>query len=96
MEHVWVQAYVNWAPGRGAKDGGSNLTPRQHVNPNGQLNACAALDASFKQYSYSAGMDLKTAVPLDATALLNAAQGWVQNLNREPQGQISHFPLLIP
>jgi hypothetical protein len=91
MEHVWVQAYDNWAPSRGAKDGGASLTPKQHVNPNGQLNAWVPLDASFKQYSYSAGLDLKTQVPLDAQALLtasqqgatvNAAQGWVQNLNQ--------------
>ena len=91
MEHVWVQAYVNWAPSRGAKDGGASLTPKQHVNPNGALNAWVPLDASFKQYSYTAGLDLKTQVPLDAIALLsaaqtgatvNAAQGWVQNLNQ--------------
>ena len=103
MEHVWVQAYVNWAPSRGARQGGQTTTPptsypagststsAQHVNPNGQLNAWVPLDASFKQYSYSAGLDLKTAVPLDANALLaasqvgatvNAAQGWVQNLNQ--------------
>jgi hypothetical protein len=105
MEHVWVQAYVNWAPSRGARQGGRLTTPEttfpaglagsggsaQHVNPNGQLNAWVPLDASFKQYSYSAGLDLKTAVPLDANALLtasqvgatvNAAQGWVQNLNQ--------------
>ena len=95
MEHVWVQAYVNWAPSRGNKNAGSALnptqTPAQHVNPNAQLNAWVPLDASYKQYSYSAGLDLKTAVPLDATALLNAAQqgatvnaaqGWVQNLNQ--------------
>jgi Transglutaminase-like superfamily len=105
MEHVWVQAYVNWAPSRGAKQGGRLTTPEttfpagsagagsqaQHVNPNAALNAWVPLDASFKQYSYSQGMDLKTAVPLDANALLtasqvgatvNAAQGWVQNLNQ--------------
>ena len=98
MEHVWVQAYVNWAPSRGARQGGKLTSPEtvlsgqaQHVNPNGQLNAWVPLDASYKQYSYSAGLDLKTAVPLDANALLaasqqgatvNAAQGWVQNLNQ--------------
>jgi hypothetical protein len=43
MEHVWVQAYVNWAPSRGAKQGGYNLTPKQHVNPNGPLNAWVPL-----------------------------------------------------
>src|SRR5450830_24406 len=87
MEHVWVQAYVNWAPGRGSQNANAN----QHVNPNGPLNAWVPLDASYKQYSYAPGMDLKTAVPLDANALLQAAQqgatvnqseGWVQNLNQ--------------
>ena len=97
MEHVWVQAYVNWAPSRGAKQGGKLTTPEtvlsgqaQHVNPNGQFNAWVPLDASFKQYSYSAGLDLKTTVPLDANALLSAAQqgatvnaNYVQNLNQQ-------------
>jgi hypothetical protein len=60
-----------------------------------------ALDASFKQYSYAAGMDLQTAVPLDAQALLNAAQsgatvneqqGWVQNLNQAAvQSQLTAY-----
>jgi len=97
MEHVWVQAYVNWAPSRGKR----NASAAQHVNPNGQLNAWVPLDASFKQYSYSAAMDLKGQVPLDATALLNAAQqgatvnaaeGWVQNLNQAAiQSQLTDY-----
>ena len=89
MEHIWVNAYVNWAPSRGAKDGGASLTPKQHVNPNGQLNAWVPLDASFKQYSYTQGLDLKTQVPLDTNALFTAAQlgatsnvNYVQNLNQ--------------
>lgn len=97
MEHVWVQAYVNWAPSRGARQGSAT----QHVNPVGPHNAWVPLDASFKQYSYSQGMDLKTQVPLDANALLtaaqqgatvNAAEGWVQNLNQGAiQGQLSDY-----
>ena len=97
LEHVWVQAYVNWAPSRGAKQG----NPSQHVNPVGPHNAWVALDASFKQYSYSQGMDLKTQVPLDANALLTAAQqgatvnaseGWVQNLNQAAiQSQLTDY-----
>lgn len=87
MEHVWVSAYVNWLPSRGAKQG----TAGQHVNPNGTLNAWVPLDPSYKQYSYTQGLDLKAAVPLDPQALINAAQqgatvnaqeGWVQNLNQ--------------
>ena len=87
----------NRAPGCGNR----NATPTQHVNPNGPLNAWVALDASVKQYSYAAGMDLQTAVPLDAQALLNAAQsgatvneqeGWVQNLNQTAiQNQLTSY-----
>jgi transglutaminase-like putative cysteine protease len=97
MEHVWVNAYTNWTPSRGNR----NATASQHPNPNGNLNAWVPLDASFKQYSYSAGMDLKTAVPLDANGLLtaaqqgatvNAAQGWVQNLNQAAiQSQLTAY-----
>ncbi|QTD43727.1 hypothetical protein [Ottowia testudinis] len=91
MEHVWVNAYVNHAPSRGAMDGGAELTPKQHVNPNAALNAWLPIDGAYKQYSYSQGMDLKSQVPLDANALLDAArqgatvneqEGWVQNLNQ--------------
>jgi hypothetical protein len=48
------------------------------------------LDASFKQYTYAQGIDLKAAVPLDAQSLIdqikagatvNEQEGWVQNLN---------------
>ena len=97
FEHAWAQAYVNWAPSRGHR----NATPTQHVNPNGPLNAWVALDASVKQYTYAQGMDLQTAVPLDAQALLNAAQsgatvneqeGWVQNLNQTAiQNQLTSY-----
>ncbi|MGE3433873.1 MAG: transglutaminase domain-containing protein, partial [Ramlibacter sp.] len=101
MEHVWVSAYVNWTPSRGAKDGGWDLTPKQHPNPNASLNAWAPLDASYKQYTYNAGMDLSGNVPLDANALLaaarqgatvNEAEGWVQNLNQAAiQSQMADY-----
>ncbi|WP_100084415.1 transglutaminase-like domain-containing protein [Acidovorax delafieldii] len=97
FEHAWVQAYVNWAPSRGA----NNATPTQHVNPSGPLNAWVALDASVKQYSYASGMNLQTAVSLDAQALLSAAQsgatvneqeGWVENLNQAAiQSQLTSY-----
>ncbi|WP_243457396.1 transglutaminase-like domain-containing protein [Ottowia testudinis] len=101
MEHVWVNAYVNHAPSRGAMDGGAELTPKQHVNPNAALNAWLPIDGAYKQYSYSQGMDLKTQVPLDANALLDAArqgasvneqEGWVQNLNQQAiQSQMTAY-----
>lgn len=97
MEHVWVSAYVNWQPSRGAKQGAAG----QHINPNGPLNAWVPLDPSYKQYSYAQGLDLKTAVPLDPQALITAAQqgamvntqeGWVQNLNQAAvQAQLDDY-----
>ncbi|MDF2464329.1 MAG: transglutaminase domain protein [Ramlibacter sp.] len=97
MEHVWVQAYANWTPSRGAR----NASEGQHPNTNALLNRWVPLDASFKQYTYTQGMDLKTAVPLDANALLQAAQqgatvneaeGWVQNLNQAAiQNQMAEY-----
>ncbi len=79
LEHVWVEAYVDYVPSRGAV----NRAP----------NAWVPMDASFKQYTYTAGMDLKTQVPLDAQAVLSQAttgatlndtEGWVQNFSQGP------------
>jgi transglutaminase-like putative cysteine protease len=76
LEHVWVSAFVDYIPSRGA------------VNRQG--DTWVPLDGSFKQYTYTQGIDLKTAVPLDAQALVeriktgatvNEVEGWVQNLN---------------
>ena len=80
IEHTWVEALIQYQPGRGAKHIAGVSTPDMWV----------PLDASFKQYTFTSGMDLTTAVPLDAEALLEAAQqgatvneaeGWVKNLN---------------
>lgn len=87
MEHVWVQAYVNWTPARGSRDGSA----AQHPNPNAALNAWVPLDASYKQYEYATGMNLSAQAPVDAAAFvagvsqgatINAEQGWVLNLNQ--------------
>ncbi len=75
LEHVWVEAYVDYIPSRGA------------VNKTG--DSWVPMDASYKQYTYTQGMDIKSAVPLDAQALIDQAQtgatidpsGWVQNIN---------------
>lgn len=47
-----------------------------------------ALDPSFKQYTYTEGMDLESAVSFDAQGLLaqleatsNETEGWVQGVN---------------
>ena len=47
------------------------------------------MDASFKQYEFSEGLDLESSVPFDAQALvdniqqqaiINEDEGWVQNV----------------
>ncbi|MFZ5756030.1 MAG: transglutaminase-like domain-containing protein [Pseudomonadota bacterium] len=77
MEHIWVEAFVDFVPSRGAK--------------HGQPDAWVALDASFKQYNHAAGYDLATNVPFDAEGLINDLQasatsneseGWVQNVDQ--------------
>ena len=78
LEHVWVEAFINYIPFRGAK----------HVN--GKGDTWIKLDPSFKQYGYTQGIDIKTAVPFDAqsfltqiqsTATINEAQGYVTGVN---------------
>jgi len=76
LEHIWVEAWVDYVPSRGV------------VNRSG--DTWVPLDASFKQYDYTQGMDLQSAVPFDAQTLLdqikagatiNDTEGWVQNIN---------------
>lgn len=78
IEHVWVEAYIDYMPSRGAR------------HKNGQGDTWIRLDGSFKQYTYTQGMDIKSAVPFDAqtfidqiknTATINETQGYVTNVN---------------
>lgn len=56
MEHVWVEAWVDYFPSRGAKHQiGDSWIP---------------MDASFKQYEFTEGVDLQNDVPFDAEALV--------------------------
>lgn len=80
MEHVWVEAWVNYLPGRGTKTS--------------QGDTWIPMDASFKQHDFTQGMNVKDKVPFDAQALVNSIQtkatvntseGWVQNV---PQANI--------
>jgi transglutaminase-like putative cysteine protease len=59
MEHVWVEAWINYNPSRGAK----------HIN--GKGDTWISLDPSYKQYTFTNGIDIKTAVPFDAQTFLN-------------------------
>jgi Transglutaminase-like superfamily len=78
MEHVWVEACINYIPSRGAK----------HVN--GKEDTWISLDPSYKQYTYTNGIDIKNAVPFDAeafitqiqsTATVNETAGYVTGVN---------------
>ena len=52
LEHVWVEAWIDYLPSRGAVHRtGDNWIP---------------MDASWKQYAYTDGIDLAAAVPFDA------------------------------
>jgi len=77
LEHVWVEAFVDYVPSRGA------------VNRN--PNTWVPLDASFKQYQFAQGMEVKANVPFEVNsfisqiqlgATINEAEGWVQNINQ--------------
>ena len=91
IQHTWVEALIQYHPGRGAR----------HTPGQSQPDTWVPLDASYKQYTFKTGMDLQTAVPLDAQALLSAAQqgadtnpaeGWVRNLNTAAlQSQLSNY-----
>ena len=76
LEHVWVEAYVDYVPSRGA----INKTPATWVS----------MDPSFKQYTYTTGMNIKTNVPFDANAFsaqvaqgstTSSSEGWIQNVS---------------
>jgi transglutaminase-like putative cysteine protease len=55
MEHVWVEAWINYFPSRGAK----------HIN--GKGDTWVSLDPSYKQYTYTNGIDIKTTDPATVT-----------------------------
>jgi transglutaminase-like putative cysteine protease len=78
LEHTWVEAFIDYIPSRGSR------------HKTGEGDTWIPLDASFKQYAYSQGIDIKTAVPFDAqtfidqiksSATINEAQGYVTNVN---------------
>ncbi len=79
LEHIWAEAWLDFYPSRGAK----------HQNGNG--DSWTPLDASYKQYEYTQGMNLSEQVPFDAQALAtslestaqNETEGWVQNIDNQ-------------
>jgi hypothetical protein len=84
---VWVEAYVDYFPSRGMKEKvGDSWIP---------------MDASFKQYDFIAGINLKEQVHVDTEALVstiqtksivNKEEGWVQNLPQaDIEAQLENF-----
>ncbi|OGR35177.1 MAG: hypothetical protein A2091_10950 [Desulfuromonadales bacterium GWD2_61_12] len=78
LEHVWVEAFIDYFPSRGAR------------HKSGGEDTWISLDPSFKQYSFTNGIDLKTAVPFDvqtfvdqlkASATIDEAAGSVTGVN---------------
>ncbi len=77
LEHVWVEAYVDYFPSRGMKEQvGDSWIP---------------MDASFKQYDFTEGVNVKEQIPFDTEAFTNTIQskavvneeeGWVQNVSQ--------------
>jgi transglutaminase-like putative cysteine protease len=78
MEHVWVETWIQYFPSRGA------------IHKPGQGDMWIPIDASYKQFKYMQGFDIKTAVPFDSqsfidqiksSATINEAAGYVTNVN---------------
>ncbi|MFO8002797.1 transglutaminase domain-containing protein, partial [Thioalkalivibrio sp.] len=76
MEHVWVEAAVDFLPSRGAAMR--------------EADTWLALDASYKQYEFLPGLDAPLITGLDgdevlqdvlATGAVNEAEGWIQGLD---------------
>ncbi len=58
MEHVWVEAWIDYIPSRGAVQR--------------QGNTWIPLDASFKQYTYKSGLDVKQITGFDPSSFANS------------------------
>lgn len=76
MEHIWVEAAIDFHPSRGAI--------------NKSADSWVQLDASYKQYQDLQGLDVVAISGIDPSALaqsfstsgtVNPTEGWVQNLN---------------
>ena len=77
LEHIWVEAWVSMEPSMGAVQSATGKRWTQ-------------LDASYKQYTYTDGVDIASVVPFDAGALvgdlvssatINEAEGWVTGVD---------------
>ena len=78
MEHIWVEAAIDFHPSRGAK--------------NKAADSWVEMDASFKQYEYLQGLDVETIAEINpeqiATDFINSGtinedESYVQGLNSD-------------
>jgi transglutaminase-like putative cysteine protease len=76
MEHVWVEAWVDYIPSRGA------------IHKQG--DTWIPLDASYKHHTYTEGVDFQTVVPFDgqgftaqakASATINEQESYFTNIS---------------
>lgn len=76
LEHVWVEAWVDFIPSRGA------------IHREG--DTWVPMDVAFKQYHHIPGLDLQGQVPFDAQGIVtqltasaqsNETEGWVSRLD---------------
>ena len=74
LEHVWVEAYVPYGNYRGMMSDQS-------------IKTWIPLDGSFKQYQYSQGMDLYSALNIDGTSFINAYITDTTGLGLSPDAQ---------
>ena len=63
VEHVWVEAWIDYLPSRGAR------------HKEGQGDTWIPLDASFKEHRTTAGADLATAAPFDKQEFIGRLTG---------------------
>ncbi len=86
LEHIWVEAAIDFLPSRGAK--------------NKDADSWISLDASYKQYDYKKGLDTVAISGIDleqlaqnfvASGTVNDSEGWVTGFNpqllKEAQAQ---------
>ncbi|NOZ69588.1 MAG: transglutaminase [Deferribacteres bacterium] len=78
IEHIWVEAWIDYFPSRGAR------------HKPGKGDTWISLDASFKTYNYTQGIDIQAAVPFDAqtfiqqiqaTATINEEEGYTTGID---------------
>lgn len=78
FEHVWVEAFIDYIPSRGAR------------HKPGMGDTWISLDPSYKQYTFTEGIDIKSAVPFDAqgfvdqikaTATIDETAGYATGVN---------------